>query len=319
MRRIERLINLIAALLEARRPMTADEIRARIAGYGQEGHEAFRRAFERDKEALRAMGIPLELRSLDPLTQEQGYIIPRERYYLPDLDLEPDELAALAVATETLAGRGDDAASGLLKLAVSGELAPGSPPRSVARADVGVGDPRLGALYSALLEGRRVEFAYTDARGRRSDRRVEPWSLVHRAGHWYLIGRDVVAGERRTFKVTRMGEGVSVVEGAYEVPKGAEAAGAIGAEPWEFGGDALAGVRVRFDAATRWWAEQNLAHLDVAEAGDGALEVAMPTGNAEALLDWVIGWSGAVTISAPEDLRRRLMDHLRPWLEPSRE
>ena len=62
MRRIERLINLIAALLDSDRPMTAEDIRARIAGYDQENYDAFRRAFERDKDALRAMGIPLELR-----------------------------------------------------------------------------------------------------------------------------------------------------------------------------------------------------------------------------------------------------------------
>src|SRR5687768_17612015 len=61
MRRIERLINLVAALLETSRPMTADDIRNDIAGYAEAASfEAFRRMFERDKEALRAIGIPVE-------------------------------------------------------------------------------------------------------------------------------------------------------------------------------------------------------------------------------------------------------------------
>src|ERR671919_1957396 len=76
MRRIERLINLIAALLEARHPMTAEDIRQSIAGYEQSSREAFRRSFERDKEALRAMGIPLEL-TPDPATGTDAYHIPK--------------------------------------------------------------------------------------------------------------------------------------------------------------------------------------------------------------------------------------------------
>src|SRR5918992_1189633 len=104
-RRIERLINLIAALLESRRPLTAEEIRAEIAGYDQETHEAFRRAFERDKEALRAMGVPLEVRPTDPFSdQADGYFIDKSSYYLPELDLAPDELAALRLAADSVLG-----------------------------------------------------------------------------------------------------------------------------------------------------------------------------------------------------------------------
>src|SRR5688572_29113300 len=89
MRRIERLINLIAALLETSRPMTAEEVRRDIAGYDQANFDSFRRAFERDKESLRAMGIPLETRPVSPdafSDHVEGYIIPKERYYLPELD-----------------------------------------------------------------------------------------------------------------------------------------------------------------------------------------------------------------------------------------
>ncbi|MGH2755993.1 MAG: helix-turn-helix transcriptional regulator, partial [Actinomycetota bacterium] len=127
MRRIERLINLIAALLDTERPMTAQEIRDRIAGYDQANFEAFRRAFERDKEALRTMGIPVEMRhtGLDGLAEQpDGYIIPKERYYLPQIDLEHDEMAALRLASDAVLGRAENVAAGFAKLSV--DSAPGS-------------------------------------------------------------------------------------------------------------------------------------------------------------------------------------------------
>jgi proteasome accessory factor B len=315
MPRIERLINLIAALLEARRPMTAEEIRARIAGYGQENYETFRRAFERDKDALRAMGIPLEVRRVDPLTdQEDGYLIPRERYYLPDLDLAPEELAALAIATETLAGPADDAASGMLKIAAVADASAGAPPRVVTTADVGVGDARLGAIYAGVLERRPLSFGYVDAAGRRTERRVEPWALVHRAGHWYMTGRDLQAGARRTFKVSRMDGSVLVGEGTFEAPA-RDATSGIGAEPWAFGGEEVDSVRVRFEAGCRWWAEQNLQHLDSAEGPEGSLEVMMTAANPDALVGWVLDWGGDVSVVAPRALAERVIAHLRPWLD----
>ncbi len=88
--KLERLLNLTAALLETPRPLTADEVAARIFGY-PEDKTAFRRAFERDKEALREMGIPVEMEEIphtDP--PQQGYRIPKDRYYLRDPGLEPD-------------------------------------------------------------------------------------------------------------------------------------------------------------------------------------------------------------------------------------
>lgn len=319
MSRIERLINLIAGLLEAPRPLTAEDIRTRIAGYDQDSHEAFRRAFERDKEALRDMGVPLELRATDPLAeQDDGYIIPKERYYLPELDLEPDEIAALRIATETVLGATElGAAAGLRKLSMAEEVPSRPGPRVVAGADVGLADPQLAEVHSAMLERHPIEFAYEDGRGNHSSRRVEPWGLVHRAGHWYLVGLDRRERDQRTFRVGRIVPPVRRLQGTYEVPEGFDAAARVGAEAWEFGPDQGLRVRVRFDASTRWWAEQNLAHLDMDEALEGALDVSMAAANADAVLGWVIGWHGTVTIVEPDSLVDRLVSHLEPWTGPS--
>src|ERR671916_3228940 len=119
MRRIERLVNLIAALLETLRPLTAEDIRHQVAGYGGTSLEAFRRSFERDKETLRDMGVPLEIVPTDAFSEQaDGYIIPKDKYYLPELDLEPEELAALKLAADAVMSGGDQAGAGLMKLSI---------------------------------------------------------------------------------------------------------------------------------------------------------------------------------------------------------
>jgi proteasome accessory factor B len=316
MRRIERLINLIAALLEARRPMTAEEIRREIAGYDQGGHDAFRRTFERDKEALRVMGIPIERRATEPFGTTDGYIIPKARYYLPELDLEADELAALRIAADAILGSADAAEAGLMKLAVDADTAPAAGPRIVWGADLAAEEPQLAAIYTAVLERGVLAFPYRRAGEDASRRRtVEPYGLVHRRGHWYLVGRDRDRDAVRAFKVSRVGAPIRRLEGSFASPAGFDAAAYLAGEAWEVGRDEPATATVTFSAALRWWAEQNLPDAPRREATGGALQVDLPVANVDALVSWVIGFGGEATIAGPEAARRRLMDHLRPVLE----
>jgi proteasome accessory factor B len=114
--KLERLLNLTAALLETSKPLTASEVARRVYGYPEE-KGAFRRTFERDKDDLREMGIPIELSEIigtDP--PETGYRIPKDQYYLRDPGLEPDELAALHLAASTVRLDGIEGAGGLWKL-----------------------------------------------------------------------------------------------------------------------------------------------------------------------------------------------------------
>lgn len=314
-RRIERLVNLIAALLETRRPMPAADIRARIAGYDQDNHEAFRRAFERDKEALRAMGIPVELRPLDEGLGEaaEGYIIPKERYYLPDLELAPDELAALRIAAETVLGAADAAEAGLMKLTLDSPDAPSEGPRLVWGTDLAAEQPLLAPLYSALFERHPVAFDYVrageDLRGRRE---VEPYRLLHRRGHWYVVGRDRDRDAVRAFKLSRIQAPVDPLDGTYDVPEDFDAAEHLG-EGWEIGSEPTTAV-VRFDADMRWWAERNLTEGTRTERPGGALDVEMPVSNIDALVSWALGFGDRIEIRAPEEARRRLVAHLEPFL-----
>ena len=313
MQRIERLLNLIAALLDSARPMTAEEIRTRIAGYDQANHEAFRRAFERDKEALRAMGIPLEVRSTDPFAEQaDAYTIPKARYYLPRIDFDPDEVAALEIAAEILLGAGEQAGAALLKLSIDAPPSPQAGPRVVWGADLAAEQPLLGPLYGAQIERRRVTFGYTTASGVASTRTVEPYQLLHRSGHWYVVGRDIERAAVRAFRVSRITTKVDVGDGGYAIPPDFDATAHLG-EAWEIG-ESLEPAIVRFDAAMRWWPEQNMSSSPQREAGGGALEVEVPMGNADALVSWVIGFAGSAEIVSPDAARRRLRRQVAPFL-----
>ena len=102
--RLERLINLTATLLETPRPLTLEDIADRLTPAYPEELAARRRAFERDKETLRDLGIPIEVETVDGWNGvDSGYRIPPDAYYLPDpgLDLQR-ALPALEECRETL-------------------------------------------------------------------------------------------------------------------------------------------------------------------------------------------------------------------------
>ena len=120
-RKTERLLGLVVCLLSSERYLTATQIRDAVPGY-PESFDAFKRMFERDKEELRELGIPLETGSNSAVEEEAGYRIPRQAYILPEIRLEPDEAAVLALAARVwrqaeLAGA---AAGALLKLRAAG-------------------------------------------------------------------------------------------------------------------------------------------------------------------------------------------------------
>src|SRR6201990_3746423 len=83
----ERLVNLVIALLSTRGYITAEKIRSSVAGYSESPSlEAFSRMFERDKNELRDLGIPLETGRVSSLDPTEGYRINREAYSLPAVE-----------------------------------------------------------------------------------------------------------------------------------------------------------------------------------------------------------------------------------------
>jgi len=302
--RLERLVNLVAALLDAAKPLTREELRTRVGGYADDD-EAFRRNFERDKDVLRQMGMPLVLEPLDRHQPESptGYRIPRERYELPDPGLADDELAALHLAASAVELEGawgrEAATTALWKLA-----APGDTKATTAVAEVPAG-ARVAVLFGAVAGRRRVRFRY-----RGTERQVDPWRLAYRKGQWYLAGWDHGRQDSRTYRVDRLqGDPVPVGEpGAFARPIGINGAPA---PPWQLGDDDEVVAEVLVDASQAEWAAAEVGEAAVAERRpDGSIVLKLAVTNVEALRSFVLGFLDHAEVLRPPSLRDSMIDWL---------
>ena len=304
-RKLERLLNLTAYLLAASRPVPAEDIQAQL-DY-PEDQAAFRRAFERDKDELRSMGIPVRLEPVPGrMPAVDGYRIPRDEYALRDPGLTTDELAALHLAASAVQVEGLSAAPGLMKL--GGLVHEGGPGTD----DVGVqvralpADPNLAVLFGAVQHRTPVAFAYRD-----EARTVDPHRLEFLRGRWYVIGHDHARGEERNYRLDRI-EGL--VETADLPPFERPASSGPGAarRAWEFGGDDPVVARVRIDATRAAWAIQHLGPDQlVASEPDGAVIVELPVTNRPAFRSFVLSFLDHAEVLEPTELR----DDLVAWLQ----
>jgi proteasome accessory factor B len=223
-RKTERLLSLVVCLLSAGRYLTAAQIRAAVPGY-PDSFDAFKRMFERDKDELRELGIPLET-GVSATDEEPGYRIPRQAYVLPEVRLEPDEAAVLGLAARAWrqAELARAAAGALLKLRAAGIEAeettqPGIEPR------LQTGEAAFGPLWEAVRDRRPVSFGYRAAgRSTSQRRRLEPWGVVNRHGRWYVAGLDQDRGETRVFRLSRIDGPVAFAgrPGTVTVPEGTD-------------------------------------------------------------------------------------------------
>src|SRR6201989_1524982 len=122
-RKSERLLNLLITLLVSRTYVTKDKLRNVVEAYSEAGDDAFEKMFERDKDDLRALGVPIEVGGFDPMFEdEKGYRIPRGAFELPDIDLEPQEAAVIGLAARVWqhAGLASATSDALVKLKAAG-------------------------------------------------------------------------------------------------------------------------------------------------------------------------------------------------------
>jgi len=221
----ERLLNLVIALLSTRMPLTKARIRTAVPQYQQTASlEAFDRMFERDKDELRELGIPLETKVVDVLFDDElGYRIDKREYALPEISFEPDEVAALSLAARAWqrASLAEPAAAAMRKLRSAGvELDDASLVgiEPVVRTTEEAFEP----LRRAVVDRCAVAFGYHKPEGVSSTRHLQPWGLAQWRGRWYVSGLDLDRAGPRVFRLSRIDTAVtrSGRPGAYDVPEG---------------------------------------------------------------------------------------------------
>lgn len=311
-RKTERLLSLVVCLLSARRYLTATQIRDAVPGY-PDSFDAFKRMFERDKDELRELGIPLETGMNSALDDEYGYRISRQAYELPEIRLEPDEAAVLGLAARVwrraeLAGA---AAGALLKLRAAGIDAedttqPGIEPR------LQTGETAFSPLWQAVRDARPVSFTYLAA-GRSSSqlRHLEPWGVVNRHGRWYVVGQDTDRGQERVFRLSRIDGPVtfSGPPGSVTVPEGTDVRKSVSAWDWPPPEQRAGLLRLRHGAAYGLRQQAVCDTPDPKQAGWDLVQVTFSeTGR---FADHIASFGADVVVIEPVDLRDAVIGQLK--------
>jgi proteasome accessory factor B len=325
----ERLLNLVIALVNTAGRMTKEQIRSTVAGYADAtSDDAFERMFERDKDSLRELGIPVLTVAGGGHSADVGYRIDQEAYALPPVDLTAGELGVLSLATQFWQDRAlrTDAARALTKLRAVGsepagtDLVAGLAPRVRPAGDA------FGPLLDAVQARRAVTFTYRAANtGEVRERTLEPWRLLARGGGWYVVGRDRDRDAPRSFRLSRIQGRVQVVGApdAYTIPADLDAGAVLGDRPDGPVRTAVLALRPERASALRARA------VDGPGAGAGADEapdapdprpaagltdrdlVRVPFTSVSETADEIAGYADAVVVLGPEDLRASVLRRLR--------
>lgn len=225
-KRTERLLNLVIALLSTTRGYTKEELFENIELYREAPTlQAREKLFDRDKAVLREQGIPVESFSDDVLYENdlahQRYRINKEDYRLPPVRFTAGESAVLSLASRMWeqASLGSAAARALRKLQARGAADDDDSQLLGIEPRIRTNDPYFDDVWKATAERRPMEFGYRAAStGAELTRRLQPWGMGSRYGHWYVVGWDLVRQQERYFRLSRMTTPVRFLDGEYAVP-----------------------------------------------------------------------------------------------------
>ncbi|TAM68939.1 MAG: WYL domain-containing protein [Microbacteriaceae bacterium] len=319
----ERLFSLVLALLATETGLTKSTILSTVQGYRQRysaggDNASLERQFERDKDDIRELGVPLETVEVpgEPgNNQNLRYRIPKGSYDLPaDIRFSPNEITLLSLAATvwregSLSGESRRAIMKLHALGVESE-APiiGYAPRLRAR------EAAFDPLSVALERKTVVTFLYLKPGEPEPRRRtVEPLALVQHLGRWHLQGTDTDAGQPRTFLLSRI-VGTVTPTGVVFEPEGNDFA-----------------TRTLDELQAIWLA--NVAEVEVVPDTDAAARLGKRYGTPEPgqtrlsvhysdiniLADELAGYGPEVLVLAPDALREHVMNRLRETIAAHRD
>jgi predicted DNA-binding transcriptional regulator YafY len=313
-----RQLSLVAFLMAERRPLTARDVKSNVEGYSEMSDEAFARRFYSDRAELIALGVPLHSQR-DEFTGEELYTLKSDEYFLPQLELEDEELAALQTALYLLEGQ--FAYAEPLRLALQ-NLALGRPgfvdaPTEAARS-VEVLDPdyspempgRLAKLEGAISKQRTVKFDYWSiSRDEHAERTLNPYALLPDNGVWYVVGHDLDRDDIRTFRVSRIRGDIKFAtrrERDFRTPVDFDIERYRGRPPWQVG-DLIGEARIEVRGDTAWWVQRTYG--DTGRIEDGAFITEYSS--ISQLASWVLRQDGRAVPLEPDELRRDVATSLR--------
>jgi proteasome accessory factor C len=313
-----RQLSLVAYLMAERRALTARDVKSNVEGYSEMSDEAFARRFYSDRAELIALGVPLQSQR-DEFTGEELYTLRSENYFLDQLELDDDELAALQTALYLLEGK--FAYAEPLRLALQ-NLALGRPgfdePATDTAVRVEVLDPdyspempgRLGKLEGAISKQRTIKFPYYSiSRNRQTERTVNPYGLLSDNGSWYLIGQDLDRKDIRTFRVSRIRGDIRFAtrrERDFRIPTDFSIEIYRGRPSWQIG-DQIGEARIELAGDTAWWVDR--AYGNAGQLDDGVFVTEYSS--LSQLAAWILRQDGRAIPIEPDDLRREVAQALR--------
>jgi proteasome accessory factor B len=317
--RTERLLNLVICLLAATRFISKEQIRQAVPQYADcATDEAFERMFERDKDDLREMGIPLQTGSNEVLFDDEiGYRILKDDYALPEISFDSAELSVLGVAARmwqnaTLAGATGRA---IRKLESAGvDVDPAA--LAVVEPRVDAAEPAFAALWEAVQQRRRVRFGYARGGSAIAERRLEPWGLVSWHGRWYVVGHDEDRDDTRVFRLSRIHGDVATVgpAGAVHVPPDVDIKASVQmlAQPAPV---STARLRVSAGRAVPLRRQGTVVGEEPRADEPGTSLLDVPFEDVEQMASVISGFGPAVQVVSPDELRDAVIRRLRSTLQ----
>ncbi|HEU5214762.1 MAG TPA: WYL domain-containing protein, partial [Gaiellaceae bacterium] len=313
-----RQLSLVAFLMAERRAITARDVKSNVEGYSEMSDEAFARRFYSDRAELLSLGVPLQSQR-DEFTGEELYTLRSEQYFLPQLELEDEELAALQTAFYLLEGK--FAYAEPLRLALQ-NLALGRPgfvesPTETAER-VEVLDPdyspempgRLAKLENAISKQRTVKFEYWSiSRDKVSERTLNPYALLQDNAAWYVVGHDLDRDDIRTFRVSRIRGDIKFAtrrERDFRAPSEFDIEQYRGRPPWQIG-DIVGSARIEVRGDTAWWVRRTYGSTGTLEDDVFVTDYS----SLPQLASWVLRQNGRAVPLEPAELRREVATALR--------
>ncbi|MDX6427186.1 MAG: proteasome accessory factor [Gaiellaceae bacterium] len=316
-----RQLSLVAFLMAERRPLTARDIKSNVEGYQEMSDEAFARRFYSDRAELVSLGVPLDSQR-DEFTGEELYTLRAERYFLPELELDDEELAALQTCFFLLEGRfayAEPLRLALQNLALGRSAGPLAATPTGTAGRVEVRDPdyslelqgRLGKLEGAISKQRTVKFRYWSIyRDSEEERTLNPYALLPENGSWYVIGYDLEREDIRTFRVSRIRSDIRFAtrrERDFRLPPEFDVENHRGRAEWQFG--EIAGeAQIEVAPDTAWWVERAYGgERNRVEDDVFTTEYA----SSPMLARWILRQDGRAIPLEPSELRRLVTEGAR--------